>query len=246
VGESRTMKRTLCIHVTPSHMGMLTQFLLPSAVEFEQIVIYRSPQLGCSSFGGPGWGKNTQRKARSMQHAIESNDILVWADVDVVFVDRCYARLLELLDLADVACQDDGGGGFCTGFWIGRRNKRTREFFKRVAASDEFFSRPFDDNPKTWKTTDQAAANQYKDLVGLNILPKEEFWSPGFHGGKWESWMRKPSSVIDLPLPESVRVIHANYVWSTVEKEKVLSRFVAERSGRFPHDEHSQWKAPGV
>ena len=234
------MKRTLCVHVTPTHIPMLTRFLLPSAAEFEQIVTYRAPQLGSSSYGGPDWGKNTQRKTHSMLHAVENYELVVWADADVLFVDRCYARLVELLGDADIACQDDGSGGFCTGFWIARRNDRTRHFFQQVASADQFYNRQRSDDPKTWKTTDQAAANHFKKLVGLRVLPPEEFWSAGYHGGSWGAWMRKARAVQDLPLPESVRMVHVNYVWSAAEKEKLLARFVRERMGRFPHDPANQ------
>jgi len=210
----------LYTHATPSHEGLLRNWLLPGASREFEVVVGRSAQHGSGSFDTPGWGRNTHAKAETMYRAVAENpgQIVVWSDCDVQILRPVKDRLVELLDDADLACQHNGRGVLCSGFYVLRSNARTLRLFDRIRRSDLF-------DRRDTRTTDQAAMNTWKRVVGYRLLPDDEFWSVGLALGRlWDG--TQPFDV-----PTTVRVHHANWTEGLRRKQELLE-IVRRRESR--------------
>lgn len=229
-------KIKLYTHCTPSHEKILQHWLLPTAKEFE-VVIGRSPQLGSGTIGKSGWGYNTKEKAKTMYWAVAENfgQIIVWADCDIQILRPIEKRLIELLGSYDIACQHDGLGSLCSGFFVTRSNQKTINLFKRIMESNRFneietkqssrknsLGNP---NKPTIETTDQYVLNQIKDSVNYQLLPCDEFWMVP------KTYKKNDDS---FQIPKSIRIHHACRAIGIKEKwqllESVRKQFQQQKS----------------
>ncbi|MEZ6099613.1 MAG: putative nucleotide-diphospho-sugar transferase [Pirellulaceae bacterium] len=206
----------LYTHASPSHESLLQEFLLPSAVEFDEVVVGRCSQASVDQYGLPGWGENTYEKARTMRRAVyECEDLVVWADADVLFLAPAVERLIAELGDNDIAFQRNYGvWKFCTGLWIARCDNRVRRLFDVIVDMREYFERQGRD--------DQTAMN---DVVGRSdvrttFLSTSEFCTAGWQDGRWREWVPERDPV---PLvPSTAIAFHANWCRGLESKRLLL------------------------
>ena len=206
----------LYTHASPSHESLLEEFLLPSAAEFASIVIGRCPQASDDQYGMPKWGENTYEKARTMRRAVyECDELVVWADADVLFLAPAVEQLRAQLGEHDIRFQRDGRH-YCTGMWIARCNGRVRQLFDSVLGMKEHFERPGCD--------DQTALNRIIHRSGVKavFLSTSNVCTAGYQNGQWRQWA--PSEDRAPTIPGTAIVFHANWCRGLEVKRRLLGQ----------------------
>ncbi|MEZ6099618.1 MAG: putative nucleotide-diphospho-sugar transferase [Pirellulaceae bacterium] len=213
----------LYTHASPSHERMLNEFLLPSATEFDAVVVGRCAQQSPDQFGLPKWGRNTYQKALTMQRAVhECEEYVVWADADVMFLAPAIEAMMSYLESYDIVFQQDSRMS-CTGLWLARCNLRVRGIFDRMVAMKSYFEQP--------RCDDQTAMHRLlrQTDVAAGFLPPNEFYTMGYQQGIWREWVPCEGQ---LPhLPSTARVFHANWCRGVAEKELLLGQIRDQHSG---------------
>ncbi|MEZ6103550.1 MAG: putative nucleotide-diphospho-sugar transferase [Pirellulaceae bacterium] len=214
----------LYTHASPSHESLLQEFLLPSAVEFDEVVVGRCSQVSDDQYGLPGWGENTYEKARTMRRAVyECENLVVWADADVMFLAPAAERLVAELDENDIAFQRDHRQ-FCTGVWIARCNGRVRQLFDEILCMRERFkNQGFDD-----QTAMNRVVHQFD--VKASFLPTSKFCTAGYQDGRWREW--NPSADRPPVVPPTAIVFHANWCRGLEAKRLILQQVRAMCAAR--------------
>lgn len=199
---------------TPSHEGLLRDYLLPSLRGQFDVVAHCGPQRCPSAeFRQDGWLETMTEKARHMYRAVADNmgDLVVWADPDIVFFRPSVQRMLDDLGDDDLAAQRNrpSGTDVCAGFYICRANERTLKLFEKVAENTHRFH----------AVHDQEALNRYKDAVRWKRLP------PCYHhiyfslGTGWDGDERRLEGA---SLPDDVVMHHACWCVGVENKVRLL------------------------
>ena len=83
-----------------SHRDMLVKYFLRSATRFfESITAIKIPQYGAGTYGQVGWSKAVLHKVRAIYEfgLANRNELICYADADVVFVKDPVKSMTELL-----------------------------------------------------------------------------------------------------------------------------------------------------
>jgi hypothetical protein len=208
---------------TDSHIPLLAHDFLPSLPNsFEATLVHLPQECPTGVYYTEGWAKTTEKKLRViLKHMdVDDDDManpFLFSDVDMRFYGSCANDLLTCLGDADMAMQDDGPGGFCTGLFMLRPNTRTRKLIARaMAITNE-------------KGDDQLAFNSAVSEgtdVTIAKLPRR-YWNYGMqlaeHKADWHVW--EPGMLVEPPA--DLLVHHSNWV-KGIENKLACSRAVQE------------------
>ncbi len=209
--SDRLLREGSCVKVLTAYTidqePLCQTFLKPSLPECWELIECRIEGTG-GAWRSRAFREAVRYKSRFVRDFVLENQgqVFLWADADVQFVTQPDAeKLLAYLGDNDIACQLDRAGHYCSGFFVVRANRRTSEFFMRIAASVEEFYRHY-------KIGDQVFFNEFKDTVGIVPLPWDEYWTTRYY------WL--PGD--ELLVPSSVVMHHANFTSGVQNKLQLL------------------------
>lgn len=188
---------------TNSHKEMYENYFLPSLPDEFELVAIEMPQE-CSSgfFYSAGWSETCFRKIEIFIKACEENenDTFVFSDVDIQFFGNIKDTLVSELGDFDIACQNDTGNYYCSGFFICRSNDRTLNMFKSMR-----------DN---YHKEDQTSLNENIHLCKSKFLSRKFFTIAHITNAVWKGE--------DVYVPEFILMHHANWTEGIDNKKKLL------------------------
>lgn len=188
---------------TDSHKEMYENYFLPSLPDEFELVSIEMPQE-CSSgfFYSHGWSETCFRKIEIFIKACEenTNNIFVFSDVDIQFFGNIKDVLINELGDFDIACQNDTGNYYCSGFFICRSNDRTLNMFKSMR-----------DN---YHKEDQTSLNENIHLCKSKFLSRKFFTIAHMTNAVWNGE--------DVYIPEYILMHHANWTEGIDNKKKLL------------------------
>ena len=193
-----------------SHLGMLTEFFLPSIPIGFDLHLRKIKQIGSGVYMSSGWADSTREKAKYWVDAANSNhnEIFLCSDVDVVFLPGASTRIfIELLGDCDIAFQDNTDG-LCSGFFVARGTKRVLNFFLQIV----HLIGSADASGNT--VSDQEAARMLKSLVRYKIISRNLVFTIGNDKAS---------------LPEGALVYHANWIVGADNKHSALKEAIDTR-----------------
>lgn len=188
---------------TPSHRIFYENHFLTSLPdEFELISIEIPQECLSGEFYKDGWSKTCFRKVELFLKACEENmgDVVVFSDVDIQFFGKIKDILIEELGDYDMACQNDTGSYYCSGFFIFKANEKTLEMFKSML-----------DN---YTSEDQTTLNNNIHMVKSKFL-SDKFFTVGKICGVWNG--------LDFKIPYDILMHHANWTSGIENKIKLLN-----------------------
>lgn len=120
-------------------------------------------------FRSPQWFTVVDRKLDLIVDSVACNqgNFVVWADVDIVFLDNIHEEVIKSMEGLDFCGMEDKSGSMNTGFNITHCSPLMLDFWKQV--------RNFP-NKKQFRLYDQGVINyllatDFKDVVSWNLLP---------------------------------------------------------------------------
>ena len=164
-------------------------------------VIQRS-QTG--DFNSSGFNQTMNDKVQIIKGALESEDIFIYADCDIQFLENFYDDISQYIsEDIDIVAQQDLGT-ICAGFMVIRSNERTKNLFNLISQ-------------KNYDYNDQIYINQHKNMVKYRLLPADKYFTIGnANGGR--VW----NGETNIKLPQNILVHHANF---TIGKENKIKLF---------------------
>lgn len=188
---------------TPSHKIMFKEFFLKTIPnEFE--IIYREMPQECETgeFYKEGWNITCFRKIELFIEACEENlgNHFIYSDVDVQFFGDIKETLLQEIGDYDIACQNDTGSYYCSGFFICKANEKTLHLFQEMR--------------RNYVKEDQTTLNNNIHLVKSKFL-SHRFYTVGHSLGV--AWTGQNFSV-----PNDLLVHHANYTVGVSNKISLM------------------------
>lgn len=194
--------------VSPSHEGLLNDFLAPSIPQGTPFNVRRMEQK-CTSgvFHTEGWKNQMVDKVKVMQEMTQGDGYFVFLDADVKIRHplALEAMLSELGD-NDIAFQKDDNAA-CTGVFIGRCNDRTRNLFDLTQTVIDRHG------------CDQNAINECLSSLGIKwCFLSNKFWNYSHYILK--VWDGKSS----LPIPKEAMLVHANWCMGIDRKRAILEK----------------------
>jgi hypothetical protein len=222
---------------TPSHLPLLDRHFLPSLPSGlggtgnptlflnTKVLLRELPQCSATgAFQSDGFQATCLAKVGYILEVLASRlatacaaPPFIFSDVDVRFYGDPTADLLQLLGNNDIAFQDDGPAGACTGFMVMRPTSRVLEYWRKVS---EWM--------RDTNQLDQDAANRLLEThfaPAWGLLP-ERYWTVGRKGGTWA-----PGD--SVAPPADLMVHHANWTVGIANKMALLE---AVRAKTFAHD----------
>lgn len=194
--------------VSPSHEGLLSDFLAPSIPQGTPFNVRRMEQK-CQTgvFNTAGWKEQTAEKIKVMQEMAKGDGYFVFLDADVkIRHPMALEVMLSELGENDIAFQKDDKAG-CTGVFVGRCNERTRALFDMAIAS---FPRSSDD---------QNAINECLPKVGVKwCFLSKKFWNYSHY--ILQVWDGKSN----IPIPKEALLVHANWCMGLEKKRAILGK----------------------
>jgi hypothetical protein len=190
---------------TPSHEVFFENYFLKTLPnEFELIVGKANQECLSGSFYQSGWETTCFRKVQLFLKACEQNmgDVFIYSDVDIQFFGKIKETLLEELGDYDIACQNDTRDVYCSGFFICRANERTLSMFQKMV--------------ENYYLEDQHMLNEYIHLCKSKFLSYKFLTIANVTGRVWDP------SQIDVDVPESLLMHHANFTSGVENKIKLL------------------------
>lgn len=185
------------IHVfcTPSHEGLLNEFLLPSAPW--PVVVHRGEQRGTGQVFTSGWLPTMRERALLYARLSESGESFIGCDADVQFFSKFNLRPFQYVDIAFQSTPQ----GICPGFFISHGQKPA-EMWNWVAERIQ----------GDFNTGDQFRVREYLSLGRLRYARISEniVWSP--FGNTAPAW----------PAPSGICVHHALKAYNPEDKAKQL------------------------
>jgi hypothetical protein len=191
---------------TPSHFDMYSAHFgssLPK--DLEPCVKAIGQQSKTGAFGSPGFQETCCEKVEQWISAVKENTSpFVVSDVDVHFYGPVSADLVNCLGDADIAFQQDGPAGNCTGFFVVRPSLLMQRFFESVLA-----------RMRANNELDQdAVRNELANWPTIKAIPlPARYWSIGSTGIHWVPGM-------PVAPPKDLLVHHAN--WTTGVENKLV------------------------
>lgn len=180
---------------TPPHRVLFENFFRPSLpANFELAAIHLPDIAGSGDFLSHDFLKCVRRKVQLIVQSLEREDgeLIVWSDVDVMFLRPVAEDLRELMarDNLEIAFQRESAGTseVNTGFFICRANPGTAAFFRLVIDTLERYP--------AWN--EQIAVNHLLRL-DPGICPRWGHLPPGYYA-RTHGW----------PPPHDLALYHAN------------------------------------
>jgi len=200
----------LFTYYTESHKYLYDNFLEKTVNkfgEYELISGIGNQHCDDGSFMNPNFGKTTFEKIKFLldSNEWESNETIMFADVDVVFLGYTKEFLLEQIGDMDMIFQNDKGT--CnTGIYLCRKNKKVKSLLENVLEIQN-----------GWHN-EQLTLNHviYNHDIKYNLLDKR-IWNVSFDGiDPWEG-----NDLINFP--NDILMFHANYMVGVKNKVNALS-----------------------
>jgi len=196
-------KTRLLTFYSDSHDVLFKNYLKPSVDKINEydLIPQRYEQIGTGSFMDKGWKDSMLKKLEFIVQTIDEcwGDCFVFADADIIFIDKSKDFLLSELDKNDVVFQRDLDD-LCAGFFMMKSNKNTLHFIEECIKKYEQYPE------------DQTAMRENTNLIKYKLLPDEIFNISMINGGKvWDGET--------YTIPKNILVFHAN--WSIGIKAKI-------------------------
>jgi hypothetical protein len=187
-----------------SHKELYENHFLPSLPEgFELHTKEIEQECATGSYYKDGWDKTCYKKVQYYKEICEQNqgETYVFSDVDIQFFGLTPEDLLDELGNFDIACQNDTGMIYCSGFWICKGNERTLDMFTAMV--------------EKYHLEDQTSLNeQIWRCRGKFLSPR--FFTIGHLKGV--QWKEEP-----FDLPKGILMHHANWTVGLFNKGKLLT-----------------------
>lgn len=203
---------------SPSHRPLMERHFLPS-IPIDCDVVLRRISQACPSgvYHSDGWASAMAEKIYFIKESIfDGHEPLVYSDVDVRFYGSFIADALDCLGDADLAIQDDGEGGLCSGFFVLRPGRHTYRLLQR---SLELVPEHGCDQPAMNAAIKEMQASNRIEVVTL----PGRYWTHGRAFGIWDG-----STVIEPPA--DLLVHHANWCVG-LDRKMALLDMVAKQKG---------------
>lgn len=206
---------------SPSHKRLLQDHFLPSLPsDLEPHLLELTAQHGSGVFHEDGFSEACREKLAYLCEALAENmngEPFLFSDVDVRFYSGKLAHtLLASVNTVDIAFQNDGPGGCCTGFMVVRPNKSTESLFDKAWLRT---GGVWDDQQITAQVLRETGFRSYLKLPNT-------FWTYGLQEGKrWEPGMR-------LNPPDGILMHHGNWTLGLENKDRLLKEVLSIVSRR--------------
>jgi len=192
----------LYVIFTPSHRKLYEDYFLKTIPnEFEIIPLEIPQECPTGEFYKEGWDKTCYRKVELFYKACEENqgELYAFSDVDIQFFGNVKETMIEELGDYDIACQNDAGASYCSGFFICRGNEATLNMFSEMK--------------KNYHAEDQTTLNRHINMVKSKFLSRK-FFTIGHIVGLWNGQ--------DFNMPYPILVHHSNWTSGIENKIKLL------------------------
>lgn len=203
-------------HYSDSHKLMYDNFkqTLRGIYSKEEATIrclYHPQTTQSGSFMTHGWLDSMEYKLNLILDAIDENKDgwFIFADCDVQFFKPFIKDLENILQNADIACQEDRGS-LCAGFFACQSNIKTLNLFKTIKSNFRHL------------VNDQVALNELHHLATSKMLDNKKYFTIGnvfnnLNGTfNWDNYT-------NITPPKEMIMHHANYVVGVENKQKLLS-----------------------
>lgn len=208
-------------YYSPSHRPYFDNFFKPSfdrhlAEEFELVAVADEQRCKTGVFQSEGWQFMARAKLESILgylHANPMEDIVMFSDVDVLYLRPIKHLLISELRDADIAFQSDNAV-FCTGLFVLRNNARVKNLFRKAC--------------EVCDRCDQIAVNRviHQLPVKAKVLSEAFFSIWRITGG--QVWV--PSLPIRMPI-HPIAAYHANFAKGARNKMLLLRCYEAHLTG---------------
>jgi len=186
-----------------SHEKLFNNYFLKTLPdEFELISKKMSQECATGEFYSEGWDKACYQKVQFFIKACQENlgTHFIYSDVDIQFFGKIKQTMIEELGDYDIACQNDTGSYYCSGFFICKANDRTLNMFKTMS--------------ENYNSEDQTTLNQQIHLVKSKFLSRRFFTVAHSTNSVWNGQ--------DFYLPNDILMHHANWTSGIDNKIKLL------------------------
>ena len=188
---------------TESHKEMYKNYFLKTLPnEFEVVPTEIPQECTTGEFYSEGWDKTCYKKTELYLRACEENmgEIFAFSDVDIQFFGKIKDVLLEELGDFDIACQNDTGPYYCSGFFVCRGNERTLNMFRQMV--------------KNYDREDQTTLNNHIHLVNSKFLSYKFFTIGHLLNTAWTGQ--------DFEMKYEILMHHSNWVVGLENKAKLM------------------------
>ena len=188
---------------TESHKDMYNNYFLKTLPnEFEVIPTEIPQECSTGEFYSEGWDKTCYKKTELYLRACEENmgEIFAFSDVDIQFFGKIKDVLLEELGDFDIACQNDTGPYYCSGFFVCRGNERTLNMFREML--------------KNYDREDQTTLNNHIHLVNSKFLSYKFFTIGHLLNTAWTGQ--------EFEITHEILLHHSNWVVGIENKSKLM------------------------
>ena len=198
----------LYTYYTDSHRYLFETFLKKSINyygEYELNAGVGEQRCSDGGFCTENFGKTCFEKIKFMieSNEWESNEIIMFCDSDVIFLNKTKEFFLNELGKLDMIFQNDDNT--CnTGIYLCRKNKRVKSLLENVLLKNNYHN-------------EQVALN---DIINNHDIKYKLFdykvWNVKFSGiDPWDGQ-------VDINFPPDILMYHANYMLGTENKKKAL------------------------
>lgn len=189
-----------------SHEKLYNEYFLNTISDEFDIITYTTSQYCESgSFYSQGWDRICYDKVTVFKHACKDNlgGFFVFSDVDVQFFGPIKEDLITELGDYDIACQNDCGDTYCSGFFICRCNDSTLSMFEEII--------------KSYHREDQHMLNLAIRTMGIKakFLDPKKYFTVGHE--TMCPWIGQEFSI-----PDQILVHHANWTVGIDRKVELL------------------------
>jgi hypothetical protein len=210
--------------VTKSHEGLLYTFLLAlqSQTKLEPVILYNNNNGGC--IGTNEWATVIDFKIQQVIKSIKENlnQIIIWSDVDIVFLNKNAERIIEeSMQDKDICCMADNyiGSVLNGGFIAIRCSQKTLQLWNNIALFPKY----------TEKTYEQYALNSLvKDSeIRYSVFPLT-FWCDHINENciKPHGKLFQLENDINLVWYEDTVIFHASARGEVSNKEIILKKVI--------------------
>jgi hypothetical protein len=206
----------LLTFLSDSHQELYDLFFYPSYKKYLdqdfELIVEKIDQL-CpnGNFGDSGFDITMLKKIELISKHIDinSNDILLFADIDIQFFQAI--DLSFITQSYDIYFQQDYFDNYiCAGLFIAKQNINTSKFFNSVF--HELKSKI------NGKIDDQTIINKIKHEIKYRLLPSDEYWTVA-NSTKGSQW----NPGVDFDVPKNIIAHHANWTIGVQNKIKLMN-----------------------
>lgn len=202
--HAQTHYKLYCFY-TPEFEKMYEEYFLPNIQDPFEIIAKKYPQeCPSSTYKSKGWNKTMLKKLEMLLEAIDenwNNQIFVYSDIDVIFLQPTMEALLFHLGDRDFVAQEGWPRKqLCAGFLVLRGNKKTRQLISQAhyLLKNDLVS---DD-----QVAIQTALDSFSETIQWDFLPSKQF--PNGRRILIDDKLYVPGSKISLD--PSMILFHAN------------------------------------